>query len=255
MEQKISHLVKRFKVDCFEEIEDYVVVETAINIQVNNSPYITLMTTPEKIKELAVGFLYCEGVIKSISEIEGIHLNDKTINIILNKKVSKYNFNDRIISSGCGKGSMHISMINEKSLERCKFEGEFEVLKLLEQMNNFNKSCELFMETGGVHSCALSNGEEIISICEDIGRHNALDKVIGKCLLENIDLSNKVLLTTGRVSSDIIIKAAVGKIPVVISHSAPTKLALSVANSLNITVAGFARGKRMNVYTSYDRIN
>lgn len=254
MNQKTSHLIKRFKIDEFEEIEDDVVVETAINIQVNNSPYITLMTTPEKIKELAVGFLYCEGALKSLSEIKSIELLDTTINVILNKKVSKYNFSDRIISSGCGKGSIHISMINEKSLEICKFNGEFDVLSLLDQINNFNKNCELFIQTGGVHSCALSNGKEIILVCEDIGRHNALDKVIGKALLEDISLSDKVLLTTGRISSDIIIKAAVSHIPVVISHSAPTKLALKIANSLNITVAGFARGKRMNVYTSYDRI-
>ncbi|MEF9951260.1 MAG: formate dehydrogenase accessory sulfurtransferase FdhD [Clostridium sp.] len=254
MEQKTSHLIKRFKIDDFEEFEDTVVVEMPINIQLNNSPYITLMATPDKIKELAVGFLFCEGVIKDIREIKSIICNNTTINILLNKKVSNFNFNDRIISSGCGKGSMHISMINAKDLERCKFQGSFCVNKLLDQMNNFNKSCELFLETGGVHSCALSSGDEILSICEDIGRHNAFDKVIGKCLLEEVDITNKVLLTTGRVSSDIVLKAAVSNLPVIISHSAPTKLALQIGNSLNITIAGFARGKRMNVYTSYDRI-
>ena len=90
---------------------------------------------------------------------------------------------------------------------------------------------------------------------EDIGRHNALDKVVGKALMSNMDLKDKLVMTTGRISSDIVVKVAKAGIPIIVSHSAPTSLALSIAKAANITIIGFARGSRMNIYCNEHRIS
>lgn len=254
LDLKNSEKIKKYNIDTWSEIEDYVVVETPLNIQINNSSFITLMCTPDKMEELALGFLFCERVIKDYSEVKSIKINNATINIELDKKVMNYKFSDRVLSSGCGKGSIHISMINEKLLNRIQCNKTFEVEKIMCLMNNFNKNSELFIETGGVHSCALADENNVVIFAEDIGRHNAFDKIIGFSLKNSIDMSDKMLLTSGRMSSDIIIKAASANVPVVVSHSAPTHLAIKIARSLNITLVGFVRGKRLNVYTSYDRI-
>ena len=115
----------------------------------------------------------------------------------------------------------------------------------------FGKKSDIFLETGGVHSCALCSQNEIIIFEEDIGRHNALEKILGKALMDNINLTDKIVLTTGRISSEIIKKIAKRSIPVLISRSAPTDVAIDIAKKLNITLIGFARGQRMNVYNIY----
>jgi FdhD protein len=129
-----------------------------------------------------------------------------------------------------------------------------DVQDIIELMKKFNKNSELFLSTGGVHSVALCQGKEILLFHEDIGRHNALDKVIGEAAFKGIDTSDKMMVMSGRISSEILIKAAKRKIPIVISRSAPTDLAIDYANNLGITVIGFARGNRMNIYTRDDRI-
>ncbi len=255
MDLKSKQLVKKFDGDSWREEDDFVVVETPLRIYINNSHYISLMCTPEKMEELAIGFLFCEGVIKSYSEISSMKLEENILNITMDKKVHAYKFKDRAMSSGCCKGSMHISLINQNSLERVESDKVFNVKEIINLMSGFNKYSQLFKETGGVHSCALSDGKEVLLFAEDIGRHNALDKVIGMALKNNIEMNDKVLFTSGRLSSDIIIKAAGAKVPLVVSHSAPTQLGLKLAKSLNIAAAGFARGSRINLYSCFDRLN
>jgi len=104
---------------------------------------------------------------------------------------------------------------------------------------------------GGVHSCALCSQDEIIIFEEDIGRHNALDKILGRALLQDIDLSDKIILTSGRISSEILIKVGKRAIPVLISRAAPTNLAIEMARELNITLIGFARGEKLNIYSNF----
>lgn len=254
MDLKSKQKIHRYDVDSWDDKEDYVVVETPLRIYINNSHYISLMCTPQKMEELSLGFLFCEGVIDSFSEIKSMKLEENIINIEMDKKIHAYKFKDRAMSSGCCKGSMHISVINQNSLDRIECDKVFDVENIIDSMDKFNRHSDLFKETGGVHSCALSNGNEVVLFAEDIGRHNALDKVIGMSLKESIDMIDKILYTSGRLSSDIIIKAASAKVPIVVSHSAPTKLALDLAKSLNIAAVGFVRGSRLNVYSCFDRV-
>jgi len=124
-----------------------------------------------------------------------------------------------------------------------------------EVLIKFSKSSELFTETGGVHSAAISDGKEILVFREDIGRHNAVDKVIGSLVLAGITLSDKILLTSGRISSEIITKVIYAGVPVIISKSAPTQKAIEYAIKENITLIGFARGNSFNIYSNSHRIS
>ncbi len=126
-----------------------------------------------------------------------------------------------------------------------------EISSIKELVKDFNKKSQLFVKTGGVHSCALCSIQEILIFQEDIGRHNALDKVFGKALMDDISTRDKIILTSGRISSEILIKAAKRQIPVIVSRSAPTSLSVEMANKLNITLIGFARGGgKMNIYSN-----
>jgi FdhD protein len=121
-------------------------------------------------------------------------------------------------------------------------------------MKRFSRISSIFMRTGGVHSCAVCREGEVVISNDDIGRHNALDKVFGKCLLEEIRLDDKLILTSGRISSEILIKVARMGAPIIVSRCAPTDLALRLAEKVGITVIGFARAGRMNIYTHPERV-
>jgi FdhD protein len=121
--------------------------------------------------------------------------------------------------------------------------------------SEFQRKSVLFRETGGVHSAALANGEAIRIFMADIGRHNAIDKVIGKALLSGLNLADLVMLTSGRISSEIVLKVAHCGTPILVSRSAPTDRAVEMAKQVNLTVIGFARGSRMNIYSGEERIS
>ncbi|HBI27870.1 MAG TPA: formate dehydrogenase accessory sulfurtransferase FdhD, partial [Peptococcaceae bacterium] len=125
------------------------------------------------------------------------------------------------------------------------------VLKLTAALQDRSR---LFQHTGGVHNAALAQGEEIIIFQEDIGRHNTLDKIHGQCFLEEIPRENKMIIFSGRVSSEILLKTARMRVPILVSRSAPTDLAIKLADELQITVLGFVRGERLSIYTHQERI-
>ncbi len=122
-------------------------------------------------------------------------------------------------------------------------------------MHEFEKRSVLFRKTGGVHAAGLANKERILFYFEDIGRHNAVDKVVGKCLQNQVSCEDKMLLLTGRISSDIVAKASKSGIGIIVSRSAPTGLAVKNAQRLGITLVGFARGSKMNIYSFPMRIS
>jgi FdhD protein len=127
-------------------------------------------------------------------------------------------------------------------------------LEVFELVKEFQHRSQLFKATGGVHSAALCNAKSILIFSEDIGRHNAIDKIFGECILKDIPTGNRILVTSGRVSSEILLKAAKRDIPLLISKSAPTDLGVKLANDLGVTLIGFVRGKRMNVYANDWRV-
>jgi FdhD protein len=213
------------------------------------------MCTPLEMKELAIGFLFSEGVITSTDSIKSIdHPFENRLCVILNHEIIVDPRSVRAITSGCGNGSVHVISLEEGSLKPIESNCKFEAVNILKLMKEFNSKSDLFKQTGGVHSCCICSEESILLFSEDIGRHNALDKVVGKALLSNLALTDKLVMTTGRISSDIVVKVAKAGIQIIVSHSAPTSLALSIAKAANITIIGFARGSRMNIYCNEHRV-
>lgn len=237
------------------ELIDSIVVEKVLNIFVNDEFYTSLMCSPSEVSELATGFLFSEDIISSSELITSVEYRDEgTLCITLSYNIDSNLAKRKVITSGCAKGTVPLSSINESSSSYIESNHKFKAETIIALMKEFNNKSDLFKETGGVHSCCLCDSKGIIYFSEDIGRHNALDKIIGKALLHGVLFEDKLIMTTGRISSEIIVKAIKAKIPVVISHSAPTDLALSMAKAANITIAGFVRGTRMNIYYGEHRI-
>ena len=240
-----------------EELEDKVVIETPLTIVLNNHELFTLLCSPDKLKELAVGHLVSESFISSKDDIKTIDLNEKTtvVRVETNKPIPKEELDKkRIITSGCGRGQTFYNYRDFSGCKPIKNSPDAEsigsivgiILKLMEE---FQKKSVVFQKTGGVHSAALCQNDKIIAFAEDIGRHNAVDKIVGEVVLKGEETKDKFLLLSGRISSEILIKAARLGVPLIVSRSAPTDMAVKLAKELNITLVGFARGHRLNKYT------
>ncbi len=160
----------------------------------------------------------------------------------------------RLVTSGCGRGA---SFYNAADASTCrKVESQLTILpeQVLSLVGKVQEMSLQYRRTGGVHSAALCDAGEILVFSEDIGRHNAVDKVFGRCLMEEMDTAGRIVVTSGRMSSEIVLKVARRAIPVLLSRSAPTDLAVKLAAKLGVTLVGFVRGKRMNIYANEHRI-
>ncbi|MEW6102395.1 MAG: quinolinate synthase NadA [bacterium] len=229
-----------------EHLDDLVASEAPITIKANGKKIASLLATPSHLSELACGFLLSLGLIEKANDILSINSTNGEVNVSGNIKGES----ELILTSGCGKGFVsHPEKIKRIDSSLCLSSSL--ILKLIQEFQMMSKG---FKETGGIHSAAISFSDKILDFKEDIGRHNAIDKVIGAIFLKNEGFSDKAILTSGRISSEIVIKAMNAGIPIIISRSSPTDLAISLADKAGITMIGFARGKRMNVYTNESRV-
>lgn len=259
MEIKRDALILKVSGSNVEGVVDSVASELPVTLIINSEPLVTLLCTPSELEELAVGFLLTEGILRDKKAIKKLEIDEKelSVRIELSDLPSDFTkmFEKRTISSGCGKGITFTSYRREAD-RRIEAKGHLlsleDIRKLLSTFRNISK---LYLETGGVHSAALSDGKEILFFSEDIGRHNAVDKLIGKAFLQSISIENKVLITSGRVTSEIVTKAGRNRFPILISRAAPSCMAINYAEDMGITLIGFARGDRMNIYTWPNRIN
>jgi FdhD protein len=238
-------------------IEDVVAKESPLTIILNNQELVTLLCSPKDLKYLAVDFLSSEGFLRSKDEINKI-IVDNEMGVVRLETVEDREFTQdvlfkRIISSGCGRGASFYSAADAASQ---KVESQMKILadEIFMLVNEFQHSSEVYLSTHGVHSAALCDNKSILVFSNDIGRHNAIDKIFGRCLLEDILTNDRMIITSGRVSSEILHKVAKRGIPIIISISAPTNLGVRIADNLGITLIGSVRGKKMNVYTHDRRI-
>lgn len=252
MEVTKKYIIKKYQNEEVDEVEDLVVCEYPLTIFLNDQEFITLLCSPKSLKNLSIGFLYSEGIIKSASDIDSINIDEKMgyayIKIGNVSKFAKQLYGKRVITTGCGKGSIFYNALDSLKCKQFKNNLDIDYKKLLDIMKLFNKKSELFLETGGVHSVGLIDGDDILYFEEDIGRHNALDKIIGNCLIDNVNIEDKAIITSGRITSEIVLKCAKLGIGCIISRSAPTNLAIDTGKKLNIEIIGFARGNKLNVY-------
>ncbi len=257
-ERTVQKKIVRIRQGEYEEIDDQVTIEAPVTIYLNGSELVTLLCTPEKLEYLALGFLRSEGLLSGIGDLESIRIREDEGLVEVDLKegagLAEKLYGKRTVTSGCGKGTVFFSALD--SLRSSPLTGTLKISpeKMARLMEALQDKAELYKATGGVHSAALADGEQLLYFCEDIGRHNALDKIVGQCLREGISTEDKIIVCSGRLSSEILLKSAKLKIQLLISRAAPTSLCVELAETLNITLAGFVRGKRCNVYTHPWRI-
>jgi FdhD protein len=235
-----------------EDSEDIVIKEMPLTVILNNQELVTLLCSPKDLEYLAVGFLASEGLLKSKDEIKKILVDDRRGIVRVettgeSKDAGELLFK-RLITSGCGRGA---SFYNAADAQGQKVESLVTIAasEILTLAKEFQQRSQVFRETGGVHSAALCDTKGILVFNEDIGRHNAIDKIFGECLLKDIPTSDRIIITSGRISSEILLKVVKRNIPMLISKSAPTNLGVKLANDFGVTLIGFVRGQRMNVYS------
>ncbi len=241
-----------------ERLRDEIVLEVPLTILVNEKELVTLQCSPDSLEYLTIGFLLSEGIIGKGAEVEYINLSKKgwyiKVGIREDFSIDKYLSGRRIIGSGCGGIASFYRDIDAHRCVPLKNETEYSYQKISSLMRQFQQSSLTFKRKGGVHSCALCSQKGMEVFAEDIGRHNAMDKIFGECFSKGISTQDKYILTSGRVSSEILIKTIKQKVPIIASHSAPTDLAWGLAEKFNLTLIGFVRGCRMNIYTNNYRI-
>jgi len=245
-----------------EERTDFVAEETPIHIFLNKTHYGTIICSPDQLEEMAVGHLLSEGVLKSTDEIDELVLKKDGKCLVKLKsgvdaeqRISKSQRFARLVVSACGSPDYRPLQEVIGSLPKLEMTPTLAANIVSQSVRQLNTIAEKFRKTGGVHVAALySIDGELAALAEDVGRHNAVDKVIGAGATKNMDFSNLFLALSGRLSGDIVLKAARMKIPVIASLSAAISSGLEAAQLTGVTLIGFVRGKRMNVYTYPERI-
>jgi len=258
VETKRDALILKITGTNVEGVIDEVASELPITLELNGKPLVTLLCTPSELEALAVGFLLSEGLLQDRSSIKQLLVDEQAaaVRVELSDLPQDYAnlFEKRTISSGCGKG---VTFTQYRMYANNRITSKEEVVSLegiKSLLRKFRTISSLYLETGGVHSAALSDGKEILLFSEDIGRHNAVDKLIGKAFLNSLPVESKILLTSGRVTSEIMMKTGRNRFPILISRAAPSCMAISYAEDMGITLVGFARGDRMNIYTWPKRV-
>ncbi|MEM2593495.1 MAG: formate dehydrogenase accessory sulfurtransferase FdhD [Candidatus Bathyarchaeia archaeon] len=236
-----------------ESLKRFVVFEEVINVYIDGDLYASFHCLPTQIKELIVGYLLTEGLIEDAKNIVNIEVSGKNVYVKLPEDNSPAFRRKRLITTFCG-GNIQLRLsgkVNKLRFNSMKFSAEA-IFKSIEALNKFSS---LHKASSGTHSAVLVNDEcSVISFAEDIGRHNAVDKVVGDAALKGIDHTKLLLASTGRLTSEIVVKAIHVGIPVLASLEAPTSLSLKIANSFGLTLVGFARGRYFNIYTFPERI-
>ena len=249
---KVSYL--SLSANEIRSIEKPVVRETAWNIYVNGQELVTLLCTPDKMNFLVLGFLASEGVISGLDDVALLRVCEDEGNIVDCRLAGKEVVlpTRRVLLSGCGGGvtfedlkATHAGLTSSLSVTPAQ---------ISTLMRDLQKSAEIYREAGGTHASALSDGDRLLVVAEDVGRHNTLDKIRGECIYHGIPTKDRILLTTGRISSEMVKKAIGIEVPIVVSRTSPTDLAVTLADSWGITLVGYVRGRRMNIYTHRERI-
>lgn len=251
MNGAMMYRVRKIRAGAVTEAPDPVALERRLRLSINGREIVRFYCSPIMVRELAVGMVMSEGVAQGIcAERMTIIYGDDEVVVDIPAQ-GEVNTEGMAITSGCVGG---VTFSRETGKGAHGDNMTVEAGRLLELFRKFQNRSELYNSTGCIHSAALSDGEDIVYFAEDIGRHNAVDKVIGAAILDGADFGGKIMLASGRLSSEIVNKCARWGIAVVASRTAPTSLALDQAGQGGVTVVGFVRGERMNVYTHPRRI-
>ncbi len=241
-----------------QEVEDFVTEELPLTIILNNQELVTLLCSPRDLNYLAVGFLASEGLLRDKEEIRNVLVDNRRGVVRVETTEEKADVDElmfkRLITSGCGRGVSFSRAADASKVVKVISDSRISSAAVFSLARVFQQRSQIYRSTGGVHSAALCDNRNILLFHEDVGRHNAIDKVFGQAILEGIDTADRAILTSGRISSEILFKVAKRRVPFLISKSAPTNAGVSLARDMGITLIGFVRGGRMNVYAHGGRV-
>lgn len=260
MENAVARQIIRVEDQQMKEIEDSVVTEYAVTVKINQQEFVTMVCTPEYVEDMVIGYLTSERIIRSMDDIEDmwyqeeegyVHVKTKDVNPYYQQIQNK-----RYITSCCGMSRQGFVFANDALVAKKMKDVHVRITTndCFRLMREMQESAVIFQKTGGVHNAALCDVNGIILSRMDIGRHNALDKIYGYCLRNNISMQDKIIVFSGRISSEILLKVSKIGCEIVLSKSAPTELALQLADELGITTVGFIRHHSLNIYTHQERI-
>lgn len=258
MDITTNRKIFRYNDGHFDEMHDTVAEEFPLTIYVNDIEFATMICSPNYLEELVLGFLASEGVIKSRDDIVSMNMDDRGgfchVRIAQEISTDHFQYSKRILGSCCGKSRQFYFQNDVETTKVSMSSTSLTPSQCITLMTDMQETSTIFKETGGIHNASIASPDETVVHRGDIGRHNALDKLYGFCIANRIPVKDKVLVFSGRISSEVLTKAAKIGVGIVLSKSAPTDLAIKLANDLNITSVGFIRGTSFNVYTHEWRI-
>jgi len=241
------------------EVKDTLVREIKLEIFVNDKRVGAVMATPIDQKALAVGYLMSENIISCIDDIEKIELLNDGMRVDITAFANEQNIKklnaEGVVISGCGKGMT--ANIDPEAIEAKVIKNDLHISASLlsKEMGQFYTECPLYEQTGCVHTAKLFFDDKKFFIGEDIAQHNTIDKAVGKALMAGYDVKKAFLMVSGRLSSEMVAKAVMHQIPILASRTATTCLGYMIAKKFDLTLLGFVRGDRMNIYTKPERID
>jgi FdhD protein len=228
----------------------HVPLERELTVYVNLRELVTILCTPTKLNFLVLGFLYSERIISGMGDVMMMRVCDDESEVDVRLSDPEFELpTKRRLTSGCGGGATFTTQ--GQRIDSGLVVTPTEVLSLMKQLQ---EQMDLYQLSGGIHTSALSDTKKLLVVTEDIGRHNTLDKIQGECLATGVSTRDRLVLTTGRVSSEMLFKAARMQAPVVVSRHTPTGAAVSLAGDLGIALVGRVRGNRLSVYSHPERL-
>jgi formate dehydrogenase family accessory protein FdhD len=230
-----------------EEVRAEVVREQPLTVYVNGERFLTLLCTPPRLEALVLGYLWMEKVIGGLEDVTALAVSevDGRADVTLAHPVTLPT--ERILTSGCGGGITF--RIDPRLFARLASPLRVRPAELAARMKDLYGEAVQYQASRGIHGAALADPDRLLLVAEDVGRHNAVDKLKGEALLRGLPTTDRLLLSTGRISSEMLLKAARMGAPVVASRTSPTEMAVALAEQLGITVVGYLRPDSLNLYT------
>ncbi|MCE9647741.1 MAG: formate dehydrogenase accessory sulfurtransferase FdhD [Chloroflexi bacterium] len=244
----------RYEFQKWEHHDAETIVETPVSLTVNGTVWLSFMCTPLNLEAMSVGFLFNEGIIQRMDEVADVRVCEHGDNVDVWLHHTAEQPTNWRRTSGCTGGVTAVDLLAKPNLSLIGNSFQVRPDAIMNLVEKLFESQELYRDTGGVHTSALSDGEKVLVAADDIGRHNTLDKIAGLCLMNNIWPENRILITTGRISSEMLQKAAQLNVPILISRTSPSSLSIEMAERYGITLIGYARKHRFNVYSNGQRV-
>ncbi len=237
--------------------ELYIAEERPLTIYIDSYEIVTLMTLGTRPELLVLGYLKNQGLIENLEEIKSIQVdwavNAAAVTTFSDREDRREKLGTRIVTTGCGQGTMFSNIMDHLGDIRISMRKvrQSSLYTLLKNLNAYN---DVYKHAGAVHGCALCHGTEPLVFIEDVGRHNAVDAIAGKMWLEDISGEDKLFYTTGRLTSEMVIKVAQMRIPILVSRSGITQMGLKLAQDMGITLLARAKNKHFLIYNGKENI-